>query len=139
MEPHLTPKQTISTPPTSNATGQSSQFLGVLYLVLTGLIDSAFLAAIPRSVAGKALFYLVKLSPIIWWAIPVPAYAPPSPERSEQYSWYSDMYVRIENFLSLKTWAQEQVLNPSPGYLWAASPKDQGMSACIFLDQVPSS
>ncbi|KAJ9090431.1 hypothetical protein DSO57_1002739 [Entomophthora muscae] len=79
MEPPLTPKPTISTPPTSDATGQSSQFLGVLYLALTGLIDSAFPAAGPWAVARKALSYLVNLGLIIWWAMSVPASTPPSP------------------------------------------------------------
>ncbi|KAJ9083975.1 hypothetical protein DSO57_1028929 [Entomophthora muscae] len=65
MEPPLTPKSIISTPPTSDATGQNSQFLGVLYLALTGLIDSALPAAGPWAVAGKALSYLVKLGSII--------------------------------------------------------------------------
>ncbi|KAJ9083580.1 hypothetical protein DSO57_1033386 [Entomophthora muscae] len=79
MKPPLTPKPTISTPPTSGATGQNSQFLGVLYLALTGLIDFALPAAGPWAVAGKALSYLVKLGPIIWWAMPVPALTPLSP------------------------------------------------------------
>ncbi|KAJ9075051.1 hypothetical protein DSO57_1000334 [Entomophthora muscae] len=65
MEPPLTPKLIISTPPTSDVTGQSSQFLGVLYLALTGLIDSAFPVAGPWAVAGKALSYLIKLGPIV--------------------------------------------------------------------------
>ncbi|KAJ9067191.1 hypothetical protein DSO57_1002254 [Entomophthora muscae] len=86
MEPPPTPKPIISTPPTSDATGQSSQFLGVLYLELTGLIDSALPAAGPWAVVGKALSYLVKLSPIIWWAMPVLASAPPSSEGASQCS-----------------------------------------------------
>ncbi|KAJ9051232.1 hypothetical protein DSO57_1006484 [Entomophthora muscae] len=90
MELSLTPKPTISTPPTSDATGQSSQFLGVLYLALTGLIDSALPAAGPWAVAGKVLSYLVKLGPIIWWAMPVPALTSPSPAGSLRYSWYPD-------------------------------------------------
>ncbi|KAJ9086247.1 hypothetical protein DSO57_1006131 [Entomophthora muscae] len=89
-ESPMTPKPTISTPPTSDATGQSSQFLGVLYLALTGLIDSALPASGPLAVAGKALFYLVKLSPIIWWAMPVPALTPPSPAGALWYSWYPE-------------------------------------------------
>ncbi|KAJ9053134.1 hypothetical protein DSO57_1027312 [Entomophthora muscae] len=72
----------VLTPLTSDATGQSTQFLGVPYLTLTGLIDSALPAAGPWAVAGKALFCLVKLGPIIWWAMPIPASAPPSPERA---------------------------------------------------------
>ncbi|KAJ9049432.1 hypothetical protein DSO57_1024560 [Entomophthora muscae] len=93
MEPALTPKPTISPPSTSDAAGQSSQFLGVLYLALTGLIDSALPAAGPWAVAGKALSYLVKLGPIIWWAMPVPSSTPPSPAGALQYSWYPENCV----------------------------------------------
>ncbi|KAJ9077771.1 hypothetical protein DSO57_1013419 [Entomophthora muscae] len=91
MELPPTPKPTISTPPTSDATGQSSQFLGVLCLALTGLIDSALPGAGPWAVAGKALSYLVKLGPIIWWAMPVPALTPPSPAGAPGYSWYPEI------------------------------------------------
>ncbi|KAJ9089422.1 hypothetical protein DSO57_1013173 [Entomophthora muscae] len=49
-------------------------------MALSGLIDYVFPAAGPWAVAGKALSYLLKLEPIIWWAMPVPASAPPSPE-----------------------------------------------------------
>ncbi|KAJ9075582.1 hypothetical protein DSO57_1034690 [Entomophthora muscae] len=82
-----------TTSPTSDATGQNSQFLGVLYLVLTGLIDSALPAAGPWAVAGKALSYLLKLGPIIWWAMPVPASTPPSPTGAPRYSWYPDTFA----------------------------------------------
>ncbi|KAJ9066225.1 hypothetical protein DSO57_1011772 [Entomophthora muscae] len=90
MKPPLVPKLNISTPLTSDATGQSSQFLGGLYLALTGLINSALPAAGPCTMAMKALSYLVKLGPIIWKTMPVPASAPPSPEGVSQYSWYPD-------------------------------------------------
>ncbi|KAJ9073866.1 hypothetical protein DSO57_1011981 [Entomophthora muscae] len=90
MEPPPTPKPTLSTPPTSDATGQSSQFLGVLYLALTGLIDSVLPVADPWAVDGKALSYLLKLGPIIWWAMQVPALTPPSPAGASQYSWYPE-------------------------------------------------
>ncbi|KAJ9058285.1 hypothetical protein DSO57_1013771 [Entomophthora muscae] len=92
MKPPLTPKLIILTPPTSDATGQSSQFLRVLYLALTGLIDSALPAARPWAVAEKALSYLIKLGLIIWWAMPVPASTPPSPAGASGHSWYPDTY-----------------------------------------------
>ncbi|KAJ9067332.1 hypothetical protein DSO57_1000245 [Entomophthora muscae] len=95
MESPPTPKLTISIPPTSNATGQSSQFLGVLYLALTGLIDSALPAAGPWDVAGKALSYLVKLGPTIWWAMSVPILTPPLPAGAPRYSWYPDSYTSL--------------------------------------------
>ncbi|KAJ9067281.1 hypothetical protein DSO57_1001388 [Entomophthora muscae] len=91
MEPLPTPKPTISIPPTSDATGQNSHFLGVLYLALTGLIASVLPAAGPWAVAGKALSYLVKLGPIIWWAMPVPILTLPLPAGAPRYSWYPDI------------------------------------------------
>ncbi|KAJ9069354.1 hypothetical protein DSO57_1019354 [Entomophthora muscae] len=83
-------KPTILSPPTSDAAGQSSQFLGVVYLELTGLIDSALPVAGPWDVSGKALSCLVKLSPIIWWAMPLLASTPPSLAGASQYSWYTE-------------------------------------------------
>ncbi|KAJ9078709.1 hypothetical protein DSO57_1003980 [Entomophthora muscae] len=71
----------LNPPHTSDTTGQSSQFLGVLYLVLTGLIESILPAAEPWAMAGQALSYLV---------MPIPASAPHSPEEASQYSWYPD-------------------------------------------------
>ncbi|KAJ9083416.1 hypothetical protein DSO57_1034864 [Entomophthora muscae] len=102
MEPPPTPKPTISTLPTSDATGQSSQFLGVLYQVLKGYIDSALPVAGPWAVAGKALSYLVKLGPILWWAMPVSSLTLPNPNGSEQYTWYpgSLAHVVIRTFRS---------------------------------------
>ncbi|KAJ9049022.1 hypothetical protein DSO57_1028798 [Entomophthora muscae] len=91
MESPPTPKPTILTPLTSDVTDQSSQFLGVLYLALTGLIGSALPVSGPWAVAGKALSYLVKLGPIIWWAMPVPSLTPPSPGGVPLYSWYPDI------------------------------------------------
>ncbi|KAJ9079398.1 hypothetical protein DSO57_1035770 [Entomophthora muscae] len=90
MKPPPTPKTTISTPPTSDAAGQSSQFLGVLYLALTGLIDSVLPEVRTWAVAGKALSYLIKLGPIIWWAMLVLASTTSSPAGALQFSWYPD-------------------------------------------------
>ncbi|KAJ9065669.1 hypothetical protein DSO57_1017075 [Entomophthora muscae] len=75
MKPPPTPKPTISTPPTSDATGQSSQFLGVLYLALTGLIDSALSENGPWAVAGKSLSYLFCGPPLAlnWDVFPKPS------------------------------------------------------------------
>ncbi|KAJ9071294.1 hypothetical protein DSO57_1038336 [Entomophthora muscae] len=109
MEPPPTPKPTILTLPTSDATGQSSQFLGVLYLELKGLIDSSLPAAGPWAVAGKALSYLVKLGPIIWWAMLVPALTPPSPDGAPRYSWYPEKLSHKMNvsWNQLKGWKKK--------------------------------
>ncbi|KAJ9077296.1 hypothetical protein DSO57_1018103 [Entomophthora muscae] len=79
--------------------------MGVLYLTLTELIDSALLAAGPW--AGKALSYLVKLSPIIWWAMPVSALTPPSPAGAPRYSWYPDTSKCL--FETGASWSTTQV------------------------------
>ncbi|KAJ9048796.1 hypothetical protein DSO57_1031278 [Entomophthora muscae] len=66
MEPPLTPKLSVPTPLTSDATGHNSQSMRVLYLRITGLITSALTATRPWAVARKALYYLIKLGLIIW-------------------------------------------------------------------------
>ncbi|KAJ9077830.1 M-phase phosphoprotein 8 [Entomophthora muscae] len=45
--------------------------------------------------------------------------------------------VRIDNSSSLETQAQEQELNPHPGFLWAARPVD--CPPAFFWDQAPTS
>ncbi|KAJ9083081.1 hypothetical protein DSO57_1038270 [Entomophthora muscae] len=92
MKPPLTPKLTVSSPHTSDVSGQSSQFLGGLYLSLSGLIESALPATGPWAMAGKALSYMVKLDPIIWWTmlIPASASAPPFSEGESKSSWYHE-------------------------------------------------
>ncbi|KAJ9066638.1 hypothetical protein DSO57_1007711 [Entomophthora muscae] len=110
MEPPPKPKPTISIPPTSDATGQSSQFLGVLYLALMGLIDSALPEAGTWAVAGKALSYLVKLGLTISWAIPVPALTPPSPAGAPRYSWYPDTMYFMACYLVVMS-----ILGPDSG------------------------
>ncbi|KAJ9085103.1 hypothetical protein DSO57_1017273, partial [Entomophthora muscae] len=109
IEPPPTPKLTIPTPPTSDAAGQSSRFLGVLYWVLTGLIDSALPAARPWAVAGKALSYLVKLGPIIRRAMLVPASTPAGDGGALQYSWYPESH--------LSSYQTEMELPPRPDRL----------------------
>ncbi|KAJ9051335.1 hypothetical protein DSO57_1005623 [Entomophthora muscae] len=86
MVPLLIPKSTASALPTPNATGQRSQFLGVLYVEHTSVIDSAFPAAGSWSVVGKAFSCLIKSGPIFWWAMPVPASVPSSPDDAVQYT-----------------------------------------------------
>ncbi|KAJ9070564.1 hypothetical protein DSO57_1006614 [Entomophthora muscae] len=74
---------------------------------LTGLIDSALLMAGPWGVAGKALFYLIKLGLIIWWAMPASALTPSSPAEAPWYSWYSDI---LDNIIFLYALAQKRIL-----------------------------
>ncbi|KAJ9090094.1 hypothetical protein DSO57_1006163 [Entomophthora muscae] len=60
---HQTRNQNVVNSGIHNTAVQSSQFLEVPYLALTGLIYSSLPAAGSWAVAGKALFYLAKLGP----------------------------------------------------------------------------
>ncbi|KAJ9051733.1 hypothetical protein DSO57_1001999 [Entomophthora muscae] len=57
----------------------STQIFGVMYITLTGLIDLMVPASRPWALLGKLLSYIVKLAPILWWALPAgPAGRPPA-------------------------------------------------------------
>ncbi|KAJ9052348.1 hypothetical protein DSO57_1035095 [Entomophthora muscae] len=70
----MTPPHTLQTnrPQESVATDESTytQVFGVMYITLTGLIDSIVPTSGPWEVLGKLLSYIVKLVPILWWALP---------------------------------------------------------------------
>ncbi|KAJ9072628.1 hypothetical protein DSO57_1025534 [Entomophthora muscae] len=74
--------------------------------------------------AGKALSYLVKLGPIIWWAMPVPALTPLSPAGAPQYSWYPDTGPLLEYA------AEEQGFTPA---WWYCTGLDPAGSPCLSL------
>ncbi|KAJ9078115.1 hypothetical protein DSO57_1010047 [Entomophthora muscae] len=48
----------------------STHIFGMMYITLTGLIDSMVPASRPWALLGKLLSYIVKLAPILWWALP---------------------------------------------------------------------
>ncbi|KAJ9075299.1 hypothetical protein DSO57_1037442 [Entomophthora muscae] len=70
MMPPLTPQP--DRPQESVATDESTstQIFGVMYITLTGLIDSMVPTSGPWAILGKLLSYIVKLAPILWWALP---------------------------------------------------------------------
>ncbi|KAJ9059842.1 hypothetical protein DSO57_1037340 [Entomophthora muscae] len=41
-----------------------------MYITLTGLINSIVPSSGPWSILRKSLSYIVKLAPILWWALP---------------------------------------------------------------------
>ncbi|KAJ9061249.1 hypothetical protein DSO57_1022306 [Entomophthora muscae] len=48
----------------------STLIFGVIYITLTGLIDSMVSARRPGALLGKLISYIVKLAPILWWDLP---------------------------------------------------------------------
>ncbi|KAJ9059846.1 hypothetical protein DSO57_1037268 [Entomophthora muscae] len=48
----------------------STQLFGVIYITLTGLMDSTVLCSVLWSLIGWYLSYIIKLVQILWWALP---------------------------------------------------------------------
>ncbi|KAJ9073289.1 hypothetical protein DSO57_1018005 [Entomophthora muscae] len=48
----------------------STKLFGAMYIILTGLVDSMVPSNGPWAILGKPLSYIVKLAPILWWALP---------------------------------------------------------------------
>ncbi|KAJ9075447.1 hypothetical protein DSO57_1036081 [Entomophthora muscae] len=92
MNPPLTPQPDHPLEPTAAAETTSIQLFGVLYITLTGLVDSMVLNSGPWSLLGQYVSYIIKLAPILWWALPAGS-AIPHPElpKASTYRWLPDM------------------------------------------------
>ncbi|KAJ9079110.1 hypothetical protein DSO57_1038875 [Entomophthora muscae] len=91
----MTPPLTLqpNRPQESVATNESTstQIFGVMYITLTGLIDSMVPVSRPWAVLGKLLSYIVKLAPILWWALPAgPAGRLPASSQEPPTGWIPD-------------------------------------------------
>ncbi|KAJ9069391.1 hypothetical protein DSO57_1018932 [Entomophthora muscae] len=92
MTPPPTPRpdRPLKTPFATKTT--STQLFGVLYITLTGLVDSMVPNSGPWSLLGKSVSYIIKLAPILWWALPASLTAPhPKPPNASTYDWLPDM------------------------------------------------
>ncbi|KAJ9071614.1 hypothetical protein DSO57_1035234 [Entomophthora muscae] len=88
MTPPLTlqPDRPMETPTTAETT--STQLFGVLYITLTGMIDTMVPNSGPWSLLGQSVSYIIKLAPILWWALPsVPAVFCSKPTNATTYAW----------------------------------------------------
>ncbi|KAJ9083905.1 hypothetical protein DSO57_1029834 [Entomophthora muscae] len=80
----------------------STQIFGVMYITLTGLIDSMVPASRPWALLGKLLSYIIKLAPILWWALPAgPAGCLPASSQEPPTGWIPDTTNNIFNSTSL--------------------------------------
>ncbi|KAJ9066621.1 hypothetical protein DSO57_1007696 [Entomophthora muscae] len=71
----------------------STQIFGVMYITLTGLIDSMVPVSGPWAVLGKLLSYIVKLAPILWWALSAgPAGRLPASSQEPPIGWIPDRH-----------------------------------------------
>ncbi|KAJ9078660.1 Cbx7p [Entomophthora muscae] len=85
----LQPNHPVETPTAAKTT--STQLFGVLYITLMGMIGTMLLNSGPWSFLGQSVYYIIKLAPILWWALPSgPAVFCPKPTNASTYAWLSD-------------------------------------------------
>ncbi|KAJ9072972.1 hypothetical protein DSO57_1021455 [Entomophthora muscae] len=91
MTPPLTPRPDRPLEPTAAAKTTSTQLFGVLYITLTGLVDSVVPNSGSWSLLGRSVSYIIKLAPILWWALPAGLAAPHlKPPNASTYDWLPD-------------------------------------------------
>ncbi|KAJ9075533.1 hypothetical protein DSO57_1035217 [Entomophthora muscae] len=69
MVPPITPKP-IPFPAAELSLDHTNKLFGIVYITLTGVIDTIVPTAGPWLWVGKSMSYLIKLAPILWWALP---------------------------------------------------------------------
>ncbi|KAJ9049735.1 hypothetical protein DSO57_1021380 [Entomophthora muscae] len=94
----LTPRPDRPPEPPAAAKTTSTQLFGVLYITLTGLVDSMVPNSGPWSLLGQSASYIIKLAPILWWALPAGLGAPhPKPPNASAYDWLPDNHITRVN------------------------------------------
>ncbi|KAJ9071885.1 hypothetical protein DSO57_1032758 [Entomophthora muscae] len=104
MEPPVTPKPMPTSLP-DLPTNHTGKLFGIVYITLTGVVDTIIPAAGPWSWVGKSASYLLKLAPILWWALPArnPAQVIPKNDRPAAQDWIPDIWnsktvIKIKNY-----------------------------------------
>ncbi|KAJ9089643.1 hypothetical protein DSO57_1010594 [Entomophthora muscae] len=96
MAPPVTPRPDSPLEPTAVAKTTSAQLFGVLYIILTGLVDSMVPSSGPWSLLGQSISYIIKLAPILWWALPASLAAPhPEPPNASTYDWIPERIIHF--------------------------------------------
>ncbi|KAJ9063837.1 hypothetical protein DSO57_1036807 [Entomophthora muscae] len=74
-------------------TDHTGKLFGIVYITLTGVIDTIIPVASPWSWVGNSVSYLFKLAPLLWWALPAKTLAQVTPEndRPAARDWIPDM------------------------------------------------
>ncbi|KAJ9055205.1 hypothetical protein DSO57_1006559 [Entomophthora muscae] len=83
------PDHPMETPTAKETT--STQLFGVLYITLTGMVDSMVLTSRPWSLLRQSMSYIIKLAPILWWALPAGLFQPhPELPNASTYTWFPE-------------------------------------------------
>ncbi|KAJ9049026.1 hypothetical protein DSO57_1028802 [Entomophthora muscae] len=91
MEPPVTPKPMPASAP-DLPTNHTGKLFGIVYITLTGVVDTIVLASNLWSWVGKSASYLLKLAPLLWWTLPAknPAQVTPEKNGPAAQDWISD-------------------------------------------------
>ncbi|KAJ9070989.1 hypothetical protein DSO57_1001763 [Entomophthora muscae] len=74
----------------------STQLFGVLYITLTGMVDTMVPNSGLWSLLGKSISYIINLAPILWWALLSGlAVFCPEPTNASTYTWLPDTVVSL--------------------------------------------
>ncbi|KAJ9076978.1 hypothetical protein DSO57_1021165 [Entomophthora muscae] len=73
-------------------TNHTGKLFGIVYITLTGVIDTIIPVTGPWSWVKKSASYLFKLAPLLWWALPTKNLARVTPEndRPAAQDWIPD-------------------------------------------------
>ncbi|KAJ9069612.1 hypothetical protein DSO57_1016614 [Entomophthora muscae] len=82
MEPPVTPKP-MPASAAKLSLDHTNKLFGIVYITLTGVIDTIVPAASPWLWLGKSMSYLIKLAPILWWALPTQSATHQFPDASK--------------------------------------------------------
>ncbi|KAJ9084707.1 hypothetical protein DSO57_1021472 [Entomophthora muscae] len=91
MEPPVTPKP-MPASAAKLSLDHTNKLFGIVYITLTGVIDTIVPATSPWSWLGKSMSYLIKLAPILWWALPTQSTTCQFPDASKpaNQGWFPD-------------------------------------------------
>ncbi|KAJ9078945.1 hypothetical protein DSO57_1001693 [Entomophthora muscae] len=78
MEPPVTPKPMPASSP-DLPINHTSKLFGIVYIILTGVVDTIVPAASLWSWVGNSASYLLKLAPLLWWTLPAKTLAQVAP------------------------------------------------------------
>ncbi|KAJ9089684.1 hypothetical protein DSO57_1010180 [Entomophthora muscae] len=94
MEPPVTLKPMPASAP-DLPTDHTGKLFRIMYITLTGVIDTIIPAASPWSWVRKSVSYPFKLAPLLWWALSAKTPAQVTPENNGPASqdWIPDRFL----------------------------------------------
>ncbi|KAJ9065544.1 hypothetical protein DSO57_1018405 [Entomophthora muscae] len=100
MEPPVTPKP-MPASAAEHPLDHTNKLFGIVYITFMGVIDTIVPAAGLWLWVGKSMFYLIKLAPILWWALPTQSTTRqfPNTSKAANQGWFPDKQVVVSESL----------------------------------------